>query len=292
VTVDHEFGAQHTELKLSVVESYLKAFMLALRKHFSDLWFIDAFAGTGSRTVRVEAREGDLIDAAVPESVEQRRGSAQIAIAVEPKFDRLFFIDTKPSYCAALRELAELHPDQNIEVINEDANTAILKIVAQGDWRKTRAVMFLDPYGMHVKWETLRAVAATKAIDVWFLFPLSGLYRQATRRKGDIDESKRAAITRMLGTPRWEDELYSDLGQVDMFGWREKQRIADVRGLEKYVTARLELLFPKVLEPLRLPVEENPQRFSLFLCISNRDPKAVGLATRIASHILKLGSSS
>ena len=39
--------------------------------------------------------------------------------------------------------------------------------------------MFLDPYGMEVEWKTLQAVAATRAIDVWFLFPLAGLYRQA-----------------------------------------------------------------------------------------------------------------
>ena len=46
--VDHEFGAQHTELKLSIVESYLKAFVTALTPHFKELWYIDAFAGTGA----------------------------------------------------------------------------------------------------------------------------------------------------------------------------------------------------------------------------------------------------
>jgi three-Cys-motif partner protein len=92
-------------------------------------------------------------------------------------------------------------------------------------------VMFLDPYGMDVEWATLVAIAATQAIDVWFLFSLSGLYRQATRRSSDIDSDKRAAITRILGTHVWEQELYSDMGQANMFGEQEKQRTADVRGL-------------------------------------------------------------
>jgi three-Cys-motif partner protein len=74
------------KLKLSIVESYLKAFVTALTPHFRELWYIDAFAGTGSRTVRDEARDGDLFDAPVPERVEQRRGSAQIAIDVNPPF--------------------------------------------------------------------------------------------------------------------------------------------------------------------------------------------------------------
>jgi three-Cys-motif partner protein len=292
MAVDHEFGGQHTELKLSIVESYLKAFTRALRPHFKELWYIDAFAGTGSRTVRVEARQGDLIDVAVRERVEQIRGSARIAIDVVPKFDRLIFMDSKTTHCSALRELADQHRDRAIEVVEADANQAIQSALAWDGWKHTRAVMFLDPYGMDVEWGTLEAAARTKAIDVWFLFSLSGLYRQATRRRSDIDAIKRAAITRILGTNAWEHELYSDVGQNDMFGGQEKQRTADVRGLERYVKRRLETVFPKVLEPLALPVEQKPQRFSLFLCISNSDPKAIGLATRIGNHILKAGSSS
>jgi hypothetical protein len=87
-------------------------------------------------------------------------------------------------------------------------------------------------------------------------------------------------------------ELYSDLGQGDMFGGGPARRTADVRGLERYVKARLETIFPKVFDPLALPIEQKPQRFSLFLCISNKEPKAVGLATKIANHILKAGISS
>jgi hypothetical protein len=90
----------------------------------------------------------------------------------------------------------------------------------------------------------------------------SGLYRQATRRSGDIDPGKRAAVTRILGTHAWEQELYSDMGQGDMFGGREKQRTADVRGLERYVKARLETIFAKVFEAKALPVDQKPQRFS------------------------------
>ncbi|BBZ98236.1 hypothetical protein BRDID11004_08550 [Bradyrhizobium diazoefficiens] len=101
--VDHEFGGQHTELKLSIIEKYLRAFSSALQNKFSQLWYIDAFAGTGKRTVKVEARGEDLFDAEVPESVEQRRGSAQIAIDIRPPFHRLIFIESKQRYCNALR---------------------------------------------------------------------------------------------------------------------------------------------------------------------------------------------
>jgi three-Cys-motif partner protein len=292
MAVDHEFGAQHTELKLSVVENYLKFFSKALRGKFKELWYIDAFAGTGARTVRVVAKDGDLFEAPAPERVERRRGLARIAIEVEPKFDRLVFMDSKPAHCAALRELANQHPDRDIFVVETDANRAIQDEIGSVNWNGKRAVMFLDPYGMEVEWATLEAIAATKAIDVWFLFPLAGLYRQATRKSGDIDKSKRTAITRILGSDAWEGELYSDLGQADMFGGGEKQRTEDVKGLERYVKERLETIFPKVLGPLALPRGEKPQRYSLFLCISNPAPAAIRLATGVADYIFKAGNSS
>jgi three-Cys-motif partner protein len=293
--VNHEFGGQHTELKLSLVEEYLKLFTKALRNQFEELWYIDAFAGTGTRTVRTIENGGGLFESPIVEQVETRRGSAMIALDVRPSFDRLVFIESNPAYCEELRSLKARNPDRHIAVVQGDANRAIQSQIGWDGWKSARGVLFLDPYGMEVEWATLEAVAATKAIDVWFLFPLAGLFRQATRRLTDIDEHKRAALTRMFGSDRWEEELYPKVAarQHDMFGGSaERERAEDVAGLEQYVKGRLETIFPKVLKPLALPVNIKPQRFSLFLCISNPEPKAIGLATRIGNHILGTGISS
>jgi len=287
MAVDHEFGGQHTEMKLSIVEGYLKAYVTALRPDFEHLWYVDAFAGTGSRTVRTERYRGDLIEAPVQESVEHRRGSAQIALDVNPQFDFLLFVESNPNYADALRDLAARRLQRRIVVAEDDANSALKKMVSANSWHDKRAVVFLDPYGMEVEWSTLQALSSTQAIDVWFLFPLAGLYRQATRRLVDIDEVKRAALTRMFGSDSWEAELYPVSEETDLFGaLPERRRELNPRGLEKYVQARLAETFAHVLKPLALPVEKNPQMFSLFLCISNPAPKAIGLATRIGSHLL------
>jgi three-Cys-motif partner protein len=290
---DHEFGGQHTDLKLSIVERYLTAFTTALNRRFTHLIYIDAFAGTGSRTVRVDARAGDLFDAPVQESVEQRRGSARIAIDVVPQFTKLIFIEQNNGYCRALEDIAAAHPRRDIAIIEGDANAKIKNVLDEINWNGTRAVLFLDPYGMEVEWATLEAVAATRSIDLWFLFSLSGLYRQATRDRRSMDDDKRIAITRMLGTNAWEDEIYSKETRSGLFGEElSVRRNADVKGLEEYVKRRLETIFPKVFDPLPLPIEQRPQRYSLFCAISNANPKAIGLATRIANHILKAGISS
>ena len=293
--IDHEFGDQHTELKLSIVEKYLSFFTTALRGKFAELWYIDAFAGTGERTIKHEGRPAGLLDAGEPERVERRRGSAKIAIDIRPQFDFIVFIENKPSYAAVLDELAANNLGRRIAVVKNDANDALKALIAANSWQSTRAVLFLDPYGMELEWSTLEKVAATRAIDVWFLFSLSGLYRQATRQLVDIDQHKRAALTRMFGSDAWEAELYPKTVRDDLFDGvleEPRQRAADVAGLEAYTRARLETIFGAVLKPLALPRNKRPQRFSLFFCVSNTDPKAIGLATKIGNHILKAGMSS
>lgn len=292
--IRHEFGSQSTEIKLALIEQYLKAYTTALSNSRWRLMYFDAFAGTGERTIRTVARDGGLFDEDVEERVEQRRGSARIALDVNPQFDVLVFMERNRRYCEALNLLKDQNPTRQIHVIQGDCNEAIRDIAKKVDWRKNRAVMFLDPYGMNVDWTTLQAIAETKAIDVWYLFSLSGLFRQAARNIDDVDQDKRAALTRTLGTDEWEKSLYQTTVNSDLFGNQIEQteRNADVLALEEYVSKRLMTLFPKVLKPLALPIEKKPQMFSLYFLISNPSPPAIGLATKIANHILKVGSSS
>lgn len=294
----HEFGNVSTELKLSMVAGYLKAFTTALQNKPSakrpfKLWYIDAFAGTGERTIRLAAKDANLLEASVEERLESRRGSAQIAIDTDPPFDQLIFIEHKKRHVAALEELAAKYPKRNITVLKGDANRRIQQGTKSQDWSGVRAVMFLDPYGMGVEWETLEAIRKTRAIDVWYLVSLSGLYRQATKTKSALDEKKRAALTRMLGTSEWEEAWYDKGGQISFLEDAEPElrRTGDLGRLEAFVTKRLEGLFPTVLGPKRLFNDRNAPMFSLYFLCSNPSPKAIGVAQRIASHILKGNSS-
>ena len=292
---DHEFGGISTDLKLSVVGEYLQQFTTALRPQFDRLWYIDAFAGTGERTVVVPGREPDMLGPGVDERVERRRGSAKIAIEVEPPFDRLIFMDKRQKHIGALNALRANHPDRSIDVMPGDANAEILRLLDQQlSWASTRAVMFLDPYGMSVDWQTLETIRKTEAIDVWYLVSLSGLFRQATRDAEDLDPSKRAALTRMIGTSDWEVDWYELSHRTNLFGDTDERlaRTAEVGDMERYFGERLAKLFPRVLSPLRLNDDRGIPQFALFFAISNPKPTAIGLASRIAGHILKTGMSS
>jgi three-Cys-motif partner protein len=291
---EHEFGGVSTDLKLSIVEAYLRAFTTALRPKFRELIYIDAFAGTGERTVRYATDDLGVLDEALRSGIERLRGSARIAIDTKPPFNKLTFIDRNPVHCEALRALRAMHPSRHIDVREGEATTILDELISRRSWAGCRGVLFLDPYGMSVPWETLVSVRKTEALDTWYLVSLAGLYRQAAREPRGLTPDKRAAITRRLGYEGWEAEWYGTVKEHSLFGGIDERefRVADVKMIESTVTARLKTLFPAVGGPLTLQNDRGHPMNSLFFLPSNPKPAAFGLAMKIADHILKPGRLS
>jgi three-Cys-motif partner protein len=277
----HAFGGIWTLIKLEALEKYLGAFNTALSKQSFTRIYIDAFAGTGQCDIRVDG-EKTSID-----------GSARRALDTTPAFHKYCFIEVRPRKIAALKTLEAEHPGKSIEVIQSDANAGLKALCAQYRWQNERAVLFLDPFGMHVEWSTLEAIAKTGAIDVWYLFPYSGLYRQAATSADALDADKEASLTRVLGTDEWRQAFYTPKRQTDMFGGDDgDERNADHRQMLKFVSDRLKGLFPAVTDPKVLYQgggSKNPSGaplFALYFAASNPKPAAYGLAIKIARGIL------
>lgn len=293
----HRFGSDSTDLKLDVIGSYLRGFTTALRNKFPDLIYIDVFSGSGAREVLHKGSPANLVEDARAERIEERRGSARIALDTEPPFTKLIFIEKKKAFCKALRELADGYPGQDVDILRGDANDLILQTINR-PWAGSRAVMFIDPYGMQLSWSTLEAIRQTEAVDVWYLVTLQGLYRQATRDRREITPKNRAHLNRMLGTEAWEAEWYTPKSVGTLFDFIDEprvmgdRRIAEVDDMEDFVAARLRDLFSKVSGPLRLKTKNGAPGFALFFASSNPSPVAYGLAAKIADHILKVGKLS
>jgi three-Cys-motif partner protein len=258
---------------------YLPAYTTALQSHFT-LHYIDAFAGTGLCHIKVD---GDRL--MVP-------GSASIAIECIPHFDKMIFIEKSLRKVRALARLRDAVPDRDVTVIREDANHALPGCLWALKASRDRAIVFLDPFGMQVEWKTLEEIAATKLADLWYLFPLSGLYRQATKDAADIDEDKAAALSRIFGTEEWREAFYSPNRQQGLFWQTSDIRTADVSQMLAWVKRRLETIFPGVANPKVLYQHTETGKlgaplFALFFAVSNPAPKAVKLALRIAEGVLK-----
>jgi hypothetical protein len=117
-------------------------------------------------------------------------GSAKRALRTTLPFDKYIFIEKDPERCKQLENLKNEFPTlaNDIDIRQEDANEEIQNL-ANKDWRSRRAVLFLDPYGMQVEWKTLEAIANTKAIDLWLLFPLGIGVNRLLKKSGDIPDS-------------------------------------------------------------------------------------------------------
>src|SRR5690606_21665003 len=141
-------------------------------------------------------------------------------------------------------------------------NDFVCRICAKVPWHVARpgiqgmrGVVFLDPYGMEVAWSTVEAIASTQALDCWYFFPLSGLYRNAPHDPARLDETKQAALDKVLGTTDWRHRWYDHAAVPQTLFESEEQAAvrADVDAIERYVGERLRSVFKgAVLEPMRL----------------------------------------
>ncbi|HPV04668.1 MAG TPA: three-Cys-motif partner protein TcmP [Myxococcota bacterium] len=109
--VSHSFGGDWTLTKLQILSKYLKAYNVALDGKPSldrpfRRAFIDAFAGTGYRSVGADLPE-DTFRPSIPEleivdTVRLLDGSARMALMVEPRFDKYIFIEKDRDRCNEL----------------------------------------------------------------------------------------------------------------------------------------------------------------------------------------------
>ncbi len=272
----HEFGGPWTIIKLDILGKYLNFYTKALRAQPFDLRYIDAFAGTGECFIKDTSSGAKT----------QIRGSAKIALDVQPPFGALDFIDSKRSHFKQIEKLTGAHPNgRAANLWHEDANIAVKQICAEEDWEKWRGVLFIDPYGMAAQWKTLEAVAATQAVDVWYLLPIGGIIRQLARNFSNVDGPKQASLDAIFGTHDWFDAFYKTSDQLDLFNAEPGlHRHMEIDEIERWVTQRLKSVFPSVLSPVRL--YNGPRLlFSLYFAVSNPDPKAIGLANKVAKYI-------
>lgn len=291
---EHVFGGDWTERKLGAISKYLSAYTTALKnKPFRKL-YIDAFAGTGYRSSKPTPESGggfhDLIS--IDDHAETGKlaeGSARRALQTEPAFDGFCFIEAHKRRFRALGRLKEDFPalQDRMRFEKGDANEVIPRLCGEIDWRRNRAVLFLDPYGMQVDWSTVERIGATKAIDLWYLFPVAAVNR-CLKRDGDIPEAWAAAIDRTLGAGDWRDRFYKP-GGSDLFGENRAEKVADNEVIRRYVGDRLAEVFGGGVCKHALPLcnSRRSPMFLLFFACANPSQKARGLAMKFATAILK-----
>lgn len=283
----HSFGGDWTTDKLERLRKYLFAYMQIMKDKSFRVAYIDAFAGTGYIQID-KTKDAQVSLLPGMEAKQFVDGSTRIALQIKPPFYRYIFIERRKKHMAELVKLKEEFPDLKDRIIPQygEAN-AFIRDLCSKNWRSRRAVMFLDPYGMQVSWETIDAIAKTKAIDLWILFPLGVAVNRLIKNDGKISESVRRRLDIMFGATDWFDEFYRPKTEAGLFEDKVgMQKIANFESIGRYFNQRLSTVFAAVADnPLPLYNSRNNPLY--LLCFAAANEKGAPTAVNIAQDILK-----
>jgi three-Cys-motif partner protein len=288
-----DFGGQWTRQKLDALSKYLRAYTRIFsanpRAQFFETTYVDAFAGTGALSApTLGAFANELIPDLEQRIEEYRKGSVTRALEIDPPFNNYVFIEKDSDKCKELSTLAGKFPDKNVQVVNNDANKALLQWCKNLNTKRSRAVVFVDPFGACVDWDAIAALGQTWAVDLWLLFPYSAVNRMLVRdRKPSVSWANR--LTRLFGTDSWEREFYSSHSYQSLLDPTQKiERVyksADYATISDFFRKRLCTEFVAVSEPLALLNSNGSLLFLLYFAAGNEVSARTGL--KIANGIIR-----
>lgn len=271
--------------KLDALEAYLKFYGTALSKQPFTRVYIDAFAGVCVTKVRVNDAASepspffdDLDDTTA--QAEFILGSPVRALSVPNGFHQHYFFDLDETRAETLRDLVKGKDGVKVQV--GDCNPLIRQLAPSLKKRNLRGVAFLDPYGAHLEWTTLEALADTGTMEVVINFPVAMAINRLITRSGDVPEKWSDQLTACFGTDDWRKVAYSR--ETDLFGNEVTTKNGGVaeRLLDLYV-GRLKELFAHVATPRLI---RNTRKAPLYYLLW-AGPNKLGL--KGAEYILRQG---
>ena len=283
------FGDVHTGIKLDVLERYLNAYTTALKERF-EIIFFDAFAGTGSIEMPTKAENHEFqlqLDVVTSDNILE--GSARRALKLKNPFDRYIFVEKMRRKAAELERLKSEFPtlEDRISVRRGDANEELNKFCNEINQKHCRAVVFLDPFGNQISWETLATIAETGKIDLWYLFPAGlGVNRQISEK--GVYEQHAQSLDRLLGTNEWRTSFVEIITEPDLLGFETRMRkTVNATDITIFMQKRMKEIFKGVVLERWLPLgSRNVHMYSLMFATANPSKPAIDLATRLASAVI------
>ena len=280
--------------KLECLAKYLNAYTTILKEKSwcQGYYYVDAFAGAGRARIRTNPVAGkpektDLFGY-VPETEAEQQyldGSPRVALGIKHPFSAYLFIERDRTRLQELETLTAEFPDKNIRIRPGDANEILkTRLVSNPriDWTRSRAVVFLDPFGMQVDWETLRCLAQTKAIEVIVNFPVGMAIQRLLEKTGSITRARTARLNQYFGTDEWKGVVYES--RADFFGQETEKVSGSGDKLARWYSDRLRTEFGYTAVPRLI---RNTRGAHLYYLIW-AGPNATG--RKIAAAVLAQGN--
>jgi three-Cys-motif partner protein len=283
--------------KLERLQKYLNAYTTIMQKQrwCKGFYYIDAFAGPGEHEVRGSQKtQGLLLDVAKfgQQQEEHRRflaGSPQVALEIEHPFTAYVFIEHSSARVAALTRLEKSYGNsRRIYIRQSDCNRYLRENIVsnrQLDWSNNRALVFLDPFGMQVPWETVELLGKTNAIEIFLNFPVGmAIQRMLPRNTEKLTSARRKKLDQYFGSPDWFDIVYRT--EPTLFGETAEEKFEKSgKKLVKWYGERLRKVFGHVSRAALFRNTKGGHLYYLLLASPNQT------AVKIADHILSAGET-
>ncbi len=184
-----------SEIKLEILEKYAKPYTQILRARKLRPVYVDGFAGAGWHTAKGADR---VIE-----------GSPMRALNVDPPFESFHFVDINGARTEELKRLSA--GKSNVFVYQGDCNDVLRnKVFPHIDYAKyMRALCILDPYGLHLNWETIQAAGKSGVIEIFLNFPVMDMNMNVLLHDSDrVTETHKERMSRFWGDSSWEQVAY------------------------------------------------------------------------------------
>jgi three-Cys-motif partner protein len=118
----------------------------------------------------------------------------------------------------------------NVKIYQEDCNEILAKKILPSLPYKSfkRALCILDPYGLHLYWETIMEAAKLKTTEIFLNFPLMDMNRNVLYKDLEsADDEQIERMNRFCGTEEWQEVLYKEDNQMNLFGDTYRVKVVD-----------------------------------------------------------------
>ena len=214
-------------------------------------------------------------------------GSPLVALELEVPFTDYIFIEIDQNRLNQLKELKKDYKDPNrrIHLREQDCNDYLRELLNKTQWTQWRGVVFLDPFGMQVPWDTIAEIGKTKAIEIFINFPVGMAIQRLLKRSGQFTLTERNKLDQYFGTDEWHDLLYES--GPDLFGDENPTKIQDAGDvLVRWYLNRLKEVFGYVSTAREIRSSSGRPLYYLIFAGPNRT------GVKIANDVLRQGARS
>jgi len=282
-----EWGGPWTEKKLDTFSKYVWSYLTIMEKYpYWKTIYFDGFAGSGTREKQLNA---DLMQQLKITEEEERtyKGAAERVLGLEELgFDFYYFIDKNEASLNKLKEkLDEKFKDKKIIYRSEDANNQIAELAKALRNKKHAALVFLDPFGMQIDWDSIAELRDTRS-DVWILVPTGVIVNRLLDRAGKLVFSEKLQSFFGLPIEEIKAHFYTENKVQTLFG--EEEIITKVsQPIEKIAQLyieRMKTIWKHVTdEPLVLMNRSRTPIFHFVFASNNQN--ALKIAKQIIQNI-------